>query len=433
MASTTFAPKSATDPASALRLAALMGEFDKVDHYLRRGVDPNAAGDTTGRTALHAAAKEGRVDVVKLLISRGADPRKVDKGFIKGATIVPALDAFGHAARLPDETRDLVRAALDSFAIIEPYRQAQQKAAALFHRSTSAEGSTVDSPEFRTSFARLTEARNAICLEEREKFQLQVVALRNRLFVAMNQSAMGTDGKLSIEEQHRIEALFTENQVVLENICAYWHFELTHVVTLLEYIKETHFDYAACGVIAPQVFIDLYFSPFTVELIRYGVEDTDIGHEFVVLKRLPGSNLQEPDTWGPDAIYINWHGEMCLVSQRPKDTLLDKLKGDETDTLCGGMIEALQTLVDPHEFTAENTNLSAEELALIMKTRAMKVGPTVTSVSNAPPDLEALKFKELRDWIQLVNNQLEKRMRKVEAAFDHDLAESRSAVAFCRA
>jgi ankyrin repeat protein len=60
-------------PADDLYLAAGTGNIKEVRKLLNQGVNPNAAVDTSGITALMQAARTGDTDIVKLLLNKGAN------------------------------------------------------------------------------------------------------------------------------------------------------------------------------------------------------------------------------------------------------------------------------------------------------------------------------------------------------------------------
>jgi ankyrin repeat protein len=60
-------------PADDLYLAAGAGNINEVDKLLKQGVNPDAAVDNSGITALMQAARIGDVEIVKLLLNKGAN------------------------------------------------------------------------------------------------------------------------------------------------------------------------------------------------------------------------------------------------------------------------------------------------------------------------------------------------------------------------
>ena len=70
---------------SKFRTAALMGQMDRVQSYLKQGADINSRTPPYGNvppglTALMGAAAENHIEIVKFLISQGADVNLADEG-----------------------------------------------------------------------------------------------------------------------------------------------------------------------------------------------------------------------------------------------------------------------------------------------------------------------------------------------------------------
>jgi ankyrin repeat protein len=65
------------DGASALHLAALLGDLESARALLDRGADLHAV-NPQGGTPLRSAADQGRTEMVRFLLERGARPDTVD-------------------------------------------------------------------------------------------------------------------------------------------------------------------------------------------------------------------------------------------------------------------------------------------------------------------------------------------------------------------
>jgi hypothetical protein len=81
------------NPADDLYLAAGTGKVTAVRKLLNQGVDPNAAMDKSGVTALMQAAMTGDTDIVKLLLNKGANVNA--RAAQLGTTALMNAAAFG--------------------------------------------------------------------------------------------------------------------------------------------------------------------------------------------------------------------------------------------------------------------------------------------------------------------------------------------------
>lgn len=59
---------------------------------------------------------------------------------------------------------------------------------------------------------------------------------------------------------------------------------------------------------------------------KFHVNADNGNHVFVVLNRDASSDLNNPDTWGTNAYFINWHDQVYPVQQRPEGSILNLLK-----------------------------------------------------------------------------------------------------------
>ncbi|KTC97973.1 ankyrin repeat domain-containing protein [Legionella erythra] len=275
----------------------------------------NQPGPSSGMTALHQACKNGKINAVNFLLAHGADPDLKDA---KNKT------AYDYA---------------DDKEVIESLK--------LFNL-----GKRVSKPVNAIYSEKPDESSDKIFDELSEQISIStkkaVESMKNEGIQIINDTL--TD--LPDNERERI----IHGQLPAFNERIDYLFGLVYTSSVLSLLPKS-FRKGYCDIIASSIFCLLFKEKMRVEKFHLMADSGT--HVFVVLNRDESSDLKNPDTWGTNAYFINWHDQVYPVQQRPEGCILNQLKRFKQIIVTGNQRPAIQPKIIK-KFAELSDNLMTE-------------------------------------------------------------------------